>query len=152
MKKSQISCDWVHSHFMIPKCIWLLLYVNLRPWHKCLSNVIFGKSMYRVSFSHGSFSVYIYVFDIKSLQKMIMLALTHTLCIIFNVHNFLFVSLFPIGLWVDWCPLAWFRCTNAPVTKIYFLEEDESDCENKHFSVKKEVENDHLISSFLEFS
>ena len=76
---------------------------------------------------------------------------THTR-IISNVHNFLFVSLFPIGLWIDWCPLAWFRYTNAPVTKIYFLEEDESDCENKHFSVKKEVENDHLLSSFFEFS
>ena len=42
------------------------------------SNVIFGKSMYRVSFSYGSFSVYLYVFYIKSLQKIIMLALTHT--------------------------------------------------------------------------
>ena len=71
------------------------------------SNVIFGKSMYRVSFSYGSFSVYLYVFDIKSLQKIIMLALTHTHTrIISNVHNFLFVSLFPIGLWIDGYPLA----------------------------------------------
>ena len=43
------------------------------------SNVIFGKSMYRVSFSYGSFYVYIYVFDINPLQKIIMPALTHTL-------------------------------------------------------------------------
>ena len=144
------SYSFFHGYFSL--YIRLRLYLVSGSKFRTLFNVIFVKSMYRVSFSYGSFSVYLYVFDIKSLQKIIMLAFTHTHTrIISNVHNFLFVSLFPIGLWVDWCPLAWFRNTNAPVTKIYFLEEDESDCENKHFSVKKEVENDHLISSFFEF-
>ena len=59
------------------------------------SNVIFGKSMYRVSFSYGSFSVYLYVFDIKSLQKIIMLALTHTLVLFLTYIIFCSFLYFP---------------------------------------------------------
>ena len=59
------------------------------------SDVIFGKSMYRVSFSYGSFSVYLYVFDIKSLQKIIMLALTHTLVLFLTYIIFCSFLYFP---------------------------------------------------------